>query len=277
MPQNKPDTERLREISKRIRAHVVRMTAAAGSGHPGGSLSSAEIFASLYFGVMRHDPQNPCMPERDYFVLSKGHVCPALYAALAEAGYFPVNELTTLRRCGSRLQGHPSCESGLPGVEVSTGSLGQGLSVGVGIALAMKTDALPNRVYVLMGDGEQDEGQVWEAAMAAAHYGLDNVCAIIDNNGLQIDGRVEDVMNIYPLVDKYEAFGWNVEECDGHDPAALIETFEKAAKTAGRPTVIIAKTIKGKGVSFMENVAGWHGRAPSKEEAERALAELEGK
>jgi transketolase len=265
----------LREVSRKIRVDIIEMLAEAGSGHPGGSLSSADILACLYFSVMKHDPGRPQWPERDYFILSKGHVCPALYAALAEAGYFSRGELATLRQCGSRLQGHPGRNKDLPGIEVSSGSLGQGLSIGVGIALGLRMDAKSNRVYVLMGDGEQDEGQVWEAYMSAAHYKLDNLCAIVDNNNLQIDGRLEDVMDVYPLEDKYRAFNWHAITCDGHDYQSLLDAFEEAASTKGKPTVIVAKTVKGKGVSFMEDVAGWHGKAPNADEAKQAIAELE--
>jgi transketolase len=267
----------LADIARKIRIDIIEMLAKAGSGHAGGSLSSADILAALYFGVMNHDPKNPLSPARDYFILSKGHVCPALYAALAEAGYFEREEIFTLRACGSRLQGHPALNKMLPGIEVSSGSLGQGLSVGVGLALGLRMDGKSNRVYVLMGDGEQDEGQVWEAYMAAAHYKLDNICAVIDNNNLQIDGFIPDVMNIYPLEDKLRAFNWNAVTCGGHDLSALLAAFDEAEKTKGKPTAIVAKTIKGKGVSFMENKAAWHGKAPNADESKAALAELKRK
>ncbi len=257
-----------------IRKDIIRMTFAAGSGHPGGSLSSVEILVSLYFGVMRHDPKNAAWDGRDRFVLSKGHVCPVLYAALARSGYFPVEELLTLRKLGSRLQGHPH-RLKLECLETSSGSLGQGLSIAVGMAIGLRMDRRDSRVYCLMGDGELQEGQVWEAAMTGAHYKLDNLCGIIDVNGLQIDGCTKDVKCLDPLADKWKAFGWNAIEADGHDIEHLVKAFGEAKKMKGRPTVILAKTMKGKGVSFMENRAEWHGRAPKKEEADRALAELD--
>jgi len=266
--------DELRRIAAQIRIDIIKMLVQAGSGHSGGSLSVAEVLTTLYFHEMNIDPQNPNWEGRDYFVLSKGHVCPAWYAVLARAGYFPVEELLTLRQLGTRLQGHPCKSKGLPGVEVSTGSLGQGLSIGVGIALGLKLDGKPNRVYVVNGDGELDEGSIWEAIMAAGHYKLDNLCAIVDNNNLQIDGFLPDVMNLYPLKDKYEAFHWHVVECDGHDPADIIRAFGEARQTKGKPTVIIAHTVKGKGVSFMENLAGWHGKPPNPEQAIQALREL---
>jgi transketolase len=223
---------------------------------------------------MNHEPQNPQWPQRDRFVLSKGHICPVYYAALARAGYFPVEELLTFRKLGSRLQGHPGKNKGLPGIEVSTGSLGQGLGVAVGVALGAKHDMADYRVYCLNGDGELDEGSIWEAAMAAGHYGLDNLVTIVDNNNLQIDGRLRDVMNVYPIDKKFEAFNWNVITCDGHDVEALVSAFKQAREFKGKPSVIIANTIKGKGVSFMEDKAGWHGKAPNPEEARKALEEL---
>ncbi len=250
------------------------MTAAAKSGHPGGSLSAADILAALYFRVLRVDPSRPGWPERDRFVLSKGHAAPALYAALAERGYFPVEELKTLRRIHSRLQGHPDMRK-TPGVEASTGSLGQGLSMAGGMALAGRLDGCDWRVYALLGDGECEEGQVWEAAMAAAHYRLDNLTAFLDNNGLQIDGPIEQVMSPNPLNDKWRAFGWHVIEIDGHDFGQILGAVDEAKKTKGRPTMIVARTIKGKGCSFMENEAEWHGKAPSPEQAEQALRDLE--
>ena len=249
------------------------MTHAAGSGHPGGALSSADIFSVLYFNILNHDPQNPEWVDRDVFILSKGHSCPALYSSLARSGYFPVEELMTLRKLGSRLQGHPDRLT-LPGVEASTGSLGQGLSIAIGCALAMRLDKKNSRIYCLMGDGEQEEGQIWEAAMSATHYKLDNLCGIVDRNRLQIDGFTKDVMNSEPLEKKWESFGWNVITVDGHDIPALIRAFEDAKEVKGKPTVIIADTIKGKGVSFMENVAIWHGQAPNDEEMKRALNDL---
>jgi len=226
--------------------------------------STADIMAALYFHEMNHDPRNSELPQRDRFVLSKGHVCPIYYAALARAGYFPVEELLTLRKLGSRLQGHPGKNKGLPGIEVSSGSLGQGLGVAAGIALGAKHDGAAYRVYCLNGDGELDEGSIWESAMAAGHYKLDNLVAIVDNNDLQIDGRLRDVMDVYPIDEKFRAFNWNVISCDGHDVEALVRALAEARDFKGRPSVIIAKTIKGKGVSFMENAAGWHGKAPTR-------------
>jgi transketolase len=251
------------------------MLAEAGSGHPGGSLSGVEIVTALFFHVLRLRPEEPEWPERDRFILSKGHAAPLLYAALAERGFFPREELLTLRKLGSRLQGHP-VRNKAPGVEASTGSLGQGLSVGLGIALAGRLDRRDYRVYVLLGDGESEEGQVWEAAMAAAHYRAGNLTAILDFNGLQIDGRIQEVMSPLPLPDKWEAFGWAVREVDGHDFRELLEAFEWAKGVHDRPSMIIARTVKGKGVSFMEDVADWHGKAPSREQAEQALGELSG-
>lgn len=258
---------------RQLRKRILTMIYEAGSGHPGGSLSSVDIIAVLYNRIMKHDPKNPGWTERDRFILSKGHVCPALYAVLSDCGYFDQKELDGLRKYGSILQGHPYMYK-TPGLDISSGSLGQGLSISVGIALAAKMDKRTFRVYCLMGDGETQEGQIWEAAMAASHYRLDNICGIVDYNGLQIDGRVEEVMNISPYRDKWAAFGWNVLETDGHDPVQLEYTFKKAKGFRGRPTVIIAHTIKGKGVSFMQNNAGWHGVAPNKEQLEAALAEL---
>jgi transketolase len=249
------------------------MLAAAGSGHPGGSLSAVEILCALYFRIMRHNPQDPAWPDRDRFVLSKGHGVPVLYAVLAECGYLPVEELVTLRKMGSRLQGH-SFAGSPPGVEMSAGSLGQGLSYCVGQALAARLDGRDSRVYCLLGDGELDEGQVWEAAMAAAHYSLDNLTAIVDRNGVQNDDFCANVMRTDPLPDKWQAFGWHVQEVDGHDLSQVIEALEMAKEVRGRPSVIIAQTVKGKGVSFMENSAEWHGKAPNPEQTERALAEL---
>lgn len=250
------------------------MTAAAGSGHPGGSLSSADIVTALYFGAMNHRPREPKWPERDRFVLSKGHCAPILYAALARSGYFPVEDLDRLRKIDCHLQGHPDMNK-TPGVEISSGSLGQGLSVAAGIALAMRLDSLPGQVFTLLGDGESQEGQVWEAVMAAGHFRLSNLTAIIDYNNLQIDGHVSDIMDVAPLPDKYEAFGWSARAIDGHDMDALLEAIEWSRGTEG-PAVIVARTIKGKGVSFMEDLAEWHGKAPSAEQAEAAIAELKG-
>ncbi len=265
--------EEMKEKTKTLRRHIITMTERAGSGHPGGSLSAVELVTVLYFHVLRHDPQNPHWPDRDRFVLSKGHAAPLLYAALAESGYFPVAELLTLRQMGSRLQGHTHMIT-TPGVEMSAGALGQGLSFGIGNALAARLDGRDYRVYVLLGDGECNEGQVWEAAMAAAHYKLDNMVAIIDRNRLQIDGWCCDVMNVEPLEDKYRSFNWHVIECDGHDMNELLAAFEEAKTIKGKPTVIIANTVKGKGVSFMEDLPKWHGVAPTPEELEIALKEL---
>jgi len=266
--------EELKELAKRLRRHIITMIGKAGSGHPGGSLSAVEILATLYCKILRHDPQNPCWPERDRFILSKGHAAPVLYATLAECGYLPIDELCSLRQLDSRLQGHTDRRA-CPGVEMSAGALGQGLSFAIGIALAGRLDSRNYKVYVLMGDGECDEGQVWEAAMAAAHFKLDNLVAIVDNNGLQIDGWNRDVMNLDPFTDKWRAFGWHVIETDGHDFNQLIDAFEQAKKITGQPTIIIARTIKGKGVSFMENVADFHGIPPNAEQVEIALKELE--
>ena len=245
----------------------------AGSGHPGGSLSPVDIVATLYWKVLRHKPADPHWTDRDRFILSKGHSAPMLYSVLAECGYLPVSELTTLRQIDSRLQGHAD-RTATPGVEMSSGSLGQGLSFGIGVALTGRLNSQDYRTYVLLGDGECNEGQVWEAAMAAAHFKLDNLVAIVDKNGLQIDGPTCDVMNTEPMEKKWEAFGWHVIEVDGHDFNKLHEAFEKAKTIKGQPTVLVARTVKGKGVSFMENVAGFHGKAPNKEELEIALKEL---
>lgn len=269
----RPNLQELSEMCLEVRRDIVRMTAAAGSGHPGGSLSSVELMVGLYFTKLRHDPQRPDWPERDRFILSKGHVAPVLYSVLARSGYFPVEELLTLRQLGSRLQGHPHMLA-LPGVDNSSGSLGQGLSQANGLALAARLNQQDFRVYCLLGDGELQEGQVWEAIMTAAHYKLDNVCAIVDYNELQIDGNVEDVMGLAPLRDKWEAFNWHVIEIDGHDMEQVLAAYEEANQTQEKPTVILAKTIKGKGISFMEDRPEWHGRAPKKEELEKALAEL---
>ncbi|MDH7577963.1 MAG: transketolase [Bacillota bacterium] len=267
----------LRELEARartLRVDLIKMLAEAGSGHPGGSLSAVEIVTTLYFHVLRIRPDQPAWPDRDRFILSKGHAAPLLYAALAERGFFPPEELLTLRKLRSRLQGHPDLRK-LPGVEASTGSLGQGLSIGLGVALAGKLDQRDYRVYVLLGDGECEEGQVWEAAMAAAHYRADNLTAILDYNGLQIDGPISQVLSPLPFAEKWRAFGWAVREVDGHDFAALIAAFNWAAEVRERPSLILARTVKGKGVSFMENEVDWHGSAPNREQAARALAELE--
>ncbi|MBI5553409.1 MAG: transketolase [Candidatus Diapherotrites archaeon] len=265
---------KLQHIAQELRRDIVRMIGAAGSGHPGGSLSAADLVSALYFHALVFDPKNPDWSGRDYFFLSKGHVCPVQYAAMARAGFFPREELLTLRRMGSRLQGHPDMRK-LPGIEVSAGSLGQGLSVSVGVAAGLRMDGLPNKVYCLLGDGELDEGQVWEAAMSAAHYNLSNLCALVDRNGLQIDGPTGEVMELEPLADKWRAFGWRVIELDGHDLGQIVNALDEFKSFSGnQPTVLIARTVKGKGVSFMENKADWHGKAPGAEEVRRALAEL---
>lgn len=270
------DSNQLAAKANDIRIDIVRMIAEAGSGHPGGSLSCTDILTALYYGgVMKHDPADPKMADRDWFFLCKGHAAPALYAVLAHAGYFPTEELMSLRKLGTRLQGHPD-SSMVPGVEVSTGSLGQGLSIAAGVAAGLKLDGQGSAVFAVLGDGECEEGQVWEAAMFAAHRKLDNVVAIVDNNGLQIDGKITDVCNPEDLGAKFEAFGWTVDQVDGHDIEALIELLGKLkAQRDGKPHAVIAKTVKGKGVSFMENQAGWHGKAPNAEQLEAALAELQ--
>lgn len=266
--------KKLKTIACAIRKNIIQMLAESKSGHTGGSLSAVDILTALYFYKMRYKSGEPNWPERDRFVLSKGHAAPALYAVLAEAGYFPKEELMTLRKLGSRLQGHPDRRK-LPGIEASTGSLGQGISIACGIALCGKhIDKKDYRVYTMLGDGENQEGEVWEAAMSAAHYRLDNLCAVLDYNGLQIDGLVRDVMNIDPIAGKWRAFGWNVVEADGHDIKELIRVLDDAEKIKGKPSIIIAKTIKGKGVSFMEGKAKYHGLAPSCEECEKGLCEL---
>ena len=268
--------EKLSKTANDLRIDIVKMIGEAGSGHPGGSLSAADILTALYFGgVMEHNPANPTAP-RDRFILAKGHAAPALYAALAHAGYFPREELITLRKLGSRLQGHPDSNL-VPGVEVSTGSLGQGLSIAAGLAAGLRLEADDHTVFALLGDGECQEGQVWEAAMFAAHRGLDNLVAIVDRNCLQIDGNTADVCDPGDLADKFAAFGWEASEVDGHDIDALIGVLNaaKAART-GKPQVIIAHTVKGKGVSFMENEAGWHGKAPNADQLAQALNDLEG-
>lgn len=265
----------LTATATRIRRHIISMVTEAASGHPGGSLSAAEIVTALYFQIMKVDTARPRWAERDLFVLSKGHGSPVLYAALAERGFFAPEELLTFRKIGSRLQGHPDRKL-TPGVDMTTGSLGQGLSAANGMALAAKLDGQDQRwVYVLLGDGELQEGQVWEAAMTAAHYNLDNVIAFVDYNGLQIDGDVHEVMDIGPLKEKFAAFNWQVQEIDGHDFGQIFAAVDNAKAARGKPSLIIARTIKGKGVSFMENQAGWHGSAPSREQAAQALSELE--
>lgn len=258
-----------------VRVGVVKAVAAAGSGHPGGSLSAADIVTALYFKEMNIDPENPKMEERDKFILSKGHAGPVQYAALALRGFFPKEEVLGLRKLGGKFQGHPDMEK-VPGIEMSTGSLGQGFAVAAGMAMANKLDDNPGRVYVLIGDGELQEGMIWETAMSAPNYKLDNLVAIIDWNGLQIDGKNEDVMNVSPIDEKFAAFGWNVLSINGHDFNEIFDAFDRARACKGKPTVIIAKTNKGRGVSFMEDNAGWHGKAPNEEELQKAIAELGG-
>jgi transketolase len=263
----------LEDKATEMRKDIVTMVGNAGCGHPGGSLSSADIVSTLYFHVMKHDPQNPKLADRDRFVLSKGHCCPVLYAALANAGYFPREELKTFRAIDSRLQGHPD-RNKTPGVEFSTGSLGQGLSAACGMALAGKLDGKGYRVFCIIGDGESQEGQIWEAAMTAAHYNLDNLTVFTDHNGLQIDGPNREIMNVEPLADKWRAFNWNVIEIDGHDYGQIMDAVSDANKVAGKPRMVMAKTIKGKGVSFMEDVCDWHGKAPNEDQVKQALCEL---
>ena len=271
-PQATPGVAELGSIARRLRRNIVTMIAEAGSGHPGGSLSAVEMVTSLYFRVLSHNPHHPSWPERDRFVLSKAHACPVLYAALAEAGYFPQEELMTFRKVNSRLQGHAHVMT--PGVEMSGGSLGQGLSFAIGTALAARLDGRTSRTYVLLGDGECDEGQVWEAAMSAAHYRLDNLAALVDRNRIQNDRWTHQVMELEPLPAKWRAFGWHTVEIDGHDLGEILDALEEAGNTTGKPTAIIARTVKGKGVSFMENNPDFHGKAPSKEELAQALEEI---
>ena len=263
----------LESIARRVRAHAVTMIYQAGSGHPGGSLSAVDILVAMYFHLMKHDPKRPDWPERDRFVLSKGHGAPALYAVLAEAGYLPVTELESLRKMGSRLQGHP-CMRKTPGVEMSTGSLGHGLAAGNGMALAAKLDRKLYRIFVLCGDGEMDVGETWEAAMLASHYKLDNITMFLDRNKLQLDGPTEKIMSLEPLADKWKAFGWHVIEIDGHNMKEIIQATNEARSIKGKPTAIICHTIKGKGVSFMEGSLHFHGKAPNDDEYKQAMREL---
>ena len=266
--------------AKKFRQLIVRMIAKAGSGHPGGSLSATDLITCLYFGkfedgqpILRHRPNEPNWPERDRFHMSKGHCCPLWYAVLSEAGYFPQEAIWSFRQFGSILQGHPDRRT--PGVEVVSGSLGQGLSVGLGMSLSAKVDKKDLRAYVLLGDGEIQEGNIWEAAMAAAHFSCHNLCAILDYNGFQIDGKVSEILDIEPIIDKWRAFGWQTIEIDGHNFIEILSAYQKAKDTKDHPSIIIAHTIKGKGVSFMENVVDFHGRAPTSQETEIALKELE--
>jgi transketolase len=270
-------TKKIKELentARETRKWIIKMTHSAGSGHPGGSLSATDIITALYFHIMNHKAEDPKWPDRDRFVLSKGHAAPALYATLAQAGYFETSELMTLRKLGSRLQGHPDMKR-TPGIEASTGSEGQGLSMGIGMALGGRLDRKFYRVYVMVGDGELNCGQTWEAAMAAAHFKLDNLTAFVDANGLQLDGPTLQIMNSEPIGFKWKSFGWHVIEIDGHDMKAIIQAINEAQKIQGKPTVIIAKTIKGKGVSFMEGAVGFHGKATNPEEYEQAMKELE--
>ena len=269
----RPDIKELKKKAIEVRKDILTMLTAAGSGHTGGSLSIVEILIALYYYALKNDPKKPKAKERDYFLLSKGHGCPALYAVLSGKGYFPKEELWRLRKLGSLLQGHP--QLGLPGIEISSGSLGQGLSIANGVALAARLDKLDTRVYCLLGDGETNEGQVWEAAMTASHYKLDNVCAIIDYNKLQIDGFCCDIKDMGSYLDKWKNFGWYVIDLDGHDMEKLMDAFDKAGTVKAMPTMIIAHTVKGKGVSFVENKVEWHGIAPKKDECERAIKELD--
>ncbi|MEE3471551.1 transketolase [Butyrivibrio hungatei] len=266
--------QELQKTANEVRKSIITALHAAGAGHPGGSLSSTDIFTYLYFEEMNVDPKNVSDPDRDRFVLSKGHCAPGLYSVMAEKGYFPKEELTTLRKLGSRLQGHPSMQY-LPGLDMSSGSLGQGISAACGMALSAKLDKKDFRVYTLLGDGELQEGQVWEAAMFAGFRKLDNLVVIVDNNGLQIDGPVDKVCSPYPIDKKFEAFNFHVINIDGHNFDEIKAAFEEAKKTKGMPTAIIAHTVKGKGVSFMENQAGWHGKAPNDDEFKQAMEELE--
>ena len=271
------DSDDIRELSLKanaVRRHVIEMVYAAGSGHPGGSLSATDMIVALYFRIMNYDPENPEWEDRDRFVLSKGHAAPALYATLAELGVFPVDELLTLRKVGSRLQGHPDMRK-LPGIEASTGSLGQGLPIANGMALAAKLDRKLYNVFVMLGDGEIEEGQVWEAAMFASHYKLDNLIAFLDRNRLQIDGETEQVMSIEPIADKWKSFGWEVREINGHDFKEIIEAVVWAKQVRGKPAMIIAHTVKGKGVSFMEGSVHFHGKPPNDEEYKIAIQDLE--
>jgi transketolase len=272
---NTDELQSLTRTARKIRRDIIEMIGAAASGHPGGSLSAVECLTYLYFSEMHIDPADPKMADRDLFVLSKGHAAPVLYATLAERGYFSRDKLTSLRKLGSKLQGHPDMRK-VPGVEMSTGSLGTGFSTAVGMAMARKLDDSPRYVYALLGDGELDEGQVWEAAMSAAHYKLSHLIAFVDHNGLQIDGACADVMGVDPVDAKFAAFGWDVQTVDGHDFAALDAAVTKAKAAADdKPQMIVLQTVKGKGVSFMENEAGWHGKAPNAEQTQAALKELE--
>ena len=267
------DEATLRAIAREVRKDILRMTSNAQSGHPGGSMSAADIIVTLYYYKMRHNPLNPRWEKRDRFVLSKGHVCPALYSVLARTGYFPLEKLMEFRKLDGDLQGHPDMHK-TPGIEISTGSLGHGIGAAVGMALGLKLSGSDSRVYCMIGDGEAQEGSVWEATMAASHYNLNNLVVILDNNNLQIDGPVDEVMSIYPAAEKWRAFGWNVMEINGHDFKEIKEALDRADSSRFKPTMIVAKTVKGKGVSFMENRAEWHGKALPPELLKEALKEL---
>ncbi len=271
--EDKDTIKLLKSKAKAVRKHVLEMTTEACSGHPGGSMSALEILVTLYFYKMRHRPEEPEWPDRDRFVLSKGHASPALYSVLAGSGYFPVEELNRFRHVDSFLEGHP-CRKSVPGVDVSTGSLGQGLSIACGLALTGKIDKKDYRVYAIIGDGESQEGQIWEAAMAASHYRLDNLCVILDRNSLQIDGTTEEVMSIEPVADKWASFGWHVLTANGHDLKELMSVLDEAEMLKDAPTMIVAHTTKGKGVSFMENVCEYHGKPLTREQLCEALKEL---
>lgn len=271
MPKNVAE---LQALAKTIRRDIIQMIGTAGSGHPGGSLSAVEIVVQLYFDFMRFDPKNPKAPNRDRFILSKGHACPVLYSAMAEAGLAPKDQLNSLRKLGSIYQGHPDVRF-LPNLEASTGSLGEGLSMGLGMGLADRLDGRPCRTYVMLGDGEIQEGQIWEAAMSGAYHQVDNVVAIVDYNGIQLDGFVKDIMEVKPLADKWRAFGWHTMEIDGHDFGAIRKALEEAQATKSQPSCIVAHTVKGKGVSFMENNPKFHGMAPTPDEVKIALQELQ--
>ncbi|MBS1128504.1 MAG: transketolase [Nitrospirae bacterium] len=274
MAVNEAQMQALKDRARRMRIDILKMLHGSGSGHTGGSLSATDIMTALYFYKMKYDPKKPDWKGRDYFILSKGHAAPVLYTTLAHAGFIDTAELCTLRKLGSRLQGHPDSKY-LPGVEISTGSLGQGLSVACGIALAHKLDKATNRVYAVLGDGELQEGQIWEAAMTGAHYKLDNLCILVDNNGLQIDGPVAKVMGVEPIADKWRAFGWDVQDIDGHDMAQIVAALDKAETVKGKPTAIVCRTVKGKGSKVFEGKVEFHGTTPSKEELEIALKELD--
>jgi transketolase len=267
------DDSTLRALAREVRKDILKMTSEAQSGHPGGSMSAADVIVTLYFYKMRHNPENPKWEKRDRFVLSKGHVCPALYSVLARCGYFPLEKLHEFRRLDGDLQGHPDMHK-TPGIEISTGSLGHGIGAAVGMALGLKLDGSDSKVYCMIGDGEAQEGSVWEASMAASHYNLDNLVVILDNNNLQIDGPVDEVMSIYPVIEKWRAFGWHVIEINGHDFKEIRSALDEADAVKYKPTMIVAKTVKGKGVSFMENRAEWHGKALPPDLLKEALKEL---